>query len=101
MKTLHMDLIKATRQGGYRSLAMPTLATGGQGIPPHIVAIGALQAIHSDILEHPSDPMRVRIACFEAHHIPTFNSVKDEVLLRFYQPDEAMEFLTSNLFLRQ
>eukprot|EP00747_Dinoflagellata_sp_TGD_P209523 gnl/TRDRNA2_/TRDRNA2_82912_c0_seq1.p1 gnl/TRDRNA2_/TRDRNA2_82912_c0~~gnl/TRDRNA2_/TRDRNA2_82912_c0_seq1.p1 ORF type:complete len:399 (+),score=45.40 gnl/TRDRNA2_/TRDRNA2_82912_c0_seq1:60-1256(+) len=95
---LHNNLLRVVREAGHRSLVMPTLCTGGIGLPVHFVAISAVRAIHRDFCAHPSDTMRVRVACFEQSHIPSFNNIRDEVLNDFYRPDEQFEYLTSSLF---
>jgi len=100
MRELHSNLLQEVRRAGYRSVAMPTLATGGMGMPAHIVAIGAMEAIHLDLLNNPTDPVRIRIACFEAPHLFTVNTVKDQVLDNFYRPEEAFELLKASLVVR-
>eukprot|EP00401_Gymnodinium_catenatum_P033808 CAMPEP_0117593672 /NCGR_PEP_ID=MMETSP0784-20121206/72767_1 /TAXON_ID=39447 /ORGANISM="" /LENGTH=76 /DNA_ID=CAMNT_0005395629 /DNA_START=48 /DNA_END=275 /DNA_ORIENTATION=+ len=68
---------------------MPTLCTGGMGIPAHIVAVAAVRAAHLDFIEHPTDPIRVRVACFDPRHMRAFLTIKDDVLQHFFRPDEA------------
>lgn len=70
--SLHHNLFTEVRRAGVRTLAMPTLCTGGIGIPAHMVAAAALRAARQDFLAHPSDPMRVRVACYEEDHMPLF-----------------------------
>ncbi|CAE8637000.1 unnamed protein product [Polarella glacialis] len=94
---LHGNLFQAVREGGFRSLAMPTLCTGGIGVPVHLVAIGALRALHRDFSKHPTDPIRVRVACFEAGHVYPFNNIKDEILANFFLPEKADEAITAAL----
>ncbi|CAE8618565.1 unnamed protein product [Polarella glacialis] len=86
---LHGNLFQAVRDGGFRSPAMPALCTGEIGVPVHLVAIGALRALHRDFIKHPTDPIRVRVACFEAEHWYPFNNIKDEILEHFFLPEKA------------
>lgn len=46
--TLHRNLLMAVRQAGFRSVAMPTLCTGGVGMPPLLVALAAVKVVHQD-----------------------------------------------------
>jgi len=94
---LHTELLKEVRNAGYRTVALPTLATGGIRMPPHMVAIAAVEAIHRDFVAHPADPLRLRIACFEAEHLRTFETIKTEMLDNFYRPEEVMDLLRSSL----
>lgn len=98
LESMHDNLLKAVRDAGLRSLAMPTLCTGGMGMPAHLVAISAVQAVHKDFCEHPADPIRVRVACYEVDHIPAFNSIKDAVYEQFYMPQEFQSVLRLSLF---
>lgn len=98
LEAIHANLLKAVREAGHRSLAMPTLCTGGMGMPAHLVAISALKAIHKDYCDHAADPIRVRVACFEVDHIPAFNSIKDAIYEAFYKPDLIHSSLRSSLF---
>eukprot|EP00927_Polykrikos_kofoidii_P076430 TRINITY_DN73534_c0_g1_i1.p1 TRINITY_DN73534_c0_g1~~TRINITY_DN73534_c0_g1_i1.p1 ORF type:complete len:394 (-),score=38.90 TRINITY_DN73534_c0_g1_i1:181-1362(-) len=97
LTTIHDNLLKVVREAGFRSLAMPTLCTGGIGMPVHLVAVACVRSIHRDFLEHPADPMRIRIACFETNHMPAFNTIKTEILEHFYKPDEARSIIMSAL----
>lgn len=98
LERLHGNLLRAVREAGFRSLAMPTLCTGGVGMPAHLVAIAALRAVHRDFCEHPSDPIRVRVACFEPEHVPAFNTIKDHVLEHFYMPELADSIIMTSLY---
>ena len=69
---LHTNLFKAVRARGARSIAMPTLGTGGQGLHPESVAAGLGRALANDVLAHPGDLLRVRVACFDRSHAPIF-----------------------------
>merc|ERR1712232_1055956 len=77
---VHGNLLRTVRNAGFRRLAMPTLCTGGVGMPVEFVAIAVLTTLQRDFFEHPSDPMRVRIACFEDDHVGVFQTVKAEML---------------------
>jgi len=94
---LHGNLLRETREAGFRSVAMPTLCTGGMGIPPSIVATAAVLAVQRDFLASPADPLHVRVACFEAEHLPTFNMIKDEVLQCFFEPEKVEAHLVDAL----
>mmetsp|Transcript_30180 Transcript_30180/g.54866 ORF Transcript_30180/g.54866 Transcript_30180/m.54866 type:complete len:389 (+) Transcript_30180:65-1231(+) len=98
LETIHSNLLRVVREAGHRSLAMPTLCTGGMGMPAHLVAISAVKAIHKDYCDHAADPIRVRVACFEVDHIPAFNSIKDAIYEQFYMPSEIHSNLRSSLF---
>jgi len=93
LDTLHYNLLEAVRGNGMRSLAMPTLATGGMRLPVHLVAIAAVMAIHADFCAHPADPLHVRVACFDPDHIPVFNMVKEEIFDNFFAPEDVKEKL--------
>ena len=69
---LHTNLFKAVRARGARSIAMPTLGTGGQGLHPESVAAGLGRALANDALAHPGELLRVRICCFDRSHAPIF-----------------------------
>ena len=69
---LHKNLFKAVRARGARSIAMPTLGTGGQGLHPESVAAGLGRALANDALAHPGELLRVRICCFDRSHAPIF-----------------------------
>ena len=69
---LHTNLFKAVRARGARSIAMPTLGTGGQGLHPESVAAGLGRALAEDVLAHPGELLRVRVACFDRSHAPIF-----------------------------
>merc|ERR1712217_793862 len=86
---LHENLFKAVREGGFRSLAMPTLCTGGIGIPPPLVAVALFRALHQDYCLHPDDPLRVRVACFEPDQIPSLRTVKEEAFRHLFAPEMA------------
>ena len=66
---LHDDLLSLVRESGYRSLSMPTLCTGGIGVPVQFVAVAAIRSVYRDFIAHPQEPLRVRICCFEASHL--------------------------------
>jgi len=82
---LHRNLLNAVREAGFRSLAMPTLCTGGIGLPIALVAIAVIRACHEDFLRHPSDFIRVRVACFDVSHALALEQMRDEVYIDFYQ----------------
>lgn len=96
LNRLHDCLLVSVRDAGYRTLSMPTLCTGGIGIPIQFVAVAAVQSIYRDFCEHPSDPMRLRICCFEPSHLQMLRAVKDEVFDNFYRA-EVTEDLVSLL----
>ncbi|CAK9077137.1 Isocitrate lyase [Durusdinium trenchii] len=93
------------RAAGYRSVSMPTLCTGGIGIPVQFVAVAAVRSVYWDFCAHPTDPMRVRLCCFELGHLRMAraagtegkqekceifgDAVKMEVLDHFYRPEVA------------
>ena len=71
-------------------IAMPTLCTGGFRhfrMPASAVAIAALEALRKDFYEHPWDPLRIRVACFDPEHVTIFNAIRDELLEHFFTPD--------------
>merc|ERR1719265_2971876 len=84
---IHDNLLLAVREAGFRSLAMPTLCTGGIGVPAAIVAIAVVRAVRKDFCRNPSDPLKVRIACFDSDHIPILQRVKKQQLQFFYSLD--------------
>eukprot|EP00929_Paragymnodinium_shiwhaense_P095715 TRINITY_DN5699_c0_g1_i10.p1 TRINITY_DN5699_c0_g1~~TRINITY_DN5699_c0_g1_i10.p1 ORF type:complete len:397 (-),score=57.43 TRINITY_DN5699_c0_g1_i10:207-1397(-) len=88
---LHETILKTVREAGHRSLAMPTLCTGGMNLPAHMVAFAAIRAIRRDFLDNASDPMRVRIACYERDHKRVCEIRKDIVLSAFFDDDESLE----------
>merc|ERR1712107_385013 len=89
LRTLHDNLVRAVREAGLRRLAMPTLCTGGVRMPPVLVAVAATRAVLDDFCQHPADPLRVRVACFERDHAPAFTEVKDEVIRHLFAPEIA------------
>ena len=87
---LHSNLFQTVRDANLRSIAMPTLCTGGFRhfrMPTSAVAIAALEALRKDFYEHPRDPLRVRVACFEPEHVTIFNAERDELLEHLSTPD--------------
>lgn len=64
-RKMHANLLRAARDAGALSLALPTLGTGGQGMEPEWVCLGLAQAMLADVHGHPHSPLRVRLACFE------------------------------------
>lgn len=72
---MHRNLIATVRAGGHRSLSMPTLGTNGMGFPAPKVCKAAVQAAVEDFREHPLDPLRVRVCCFENFHYTSMNGV--------------------------
>lgn len=94
---LHANLFRTVREGGFRSLALPTLATGGMGIPPPLVAVAAFRALHQDYCLHPDDPLRVRVACFDREEIQTFYTVKEEAFRHLFAPEQAERIVMSLL----
>eukprot|EP00930_Biecheleria_cincta_P001433 TRINITY_DN102577_c0_g1_i1.p1 TRINITY_DN102577_c0_g1~~TRINITY_DN102577_c0_g1_i1.p1 ORF type:complete len:336 (+),score=51.21 TRINITY_DN102577_c0_g1_i1:148-1155(+) len=67
----HRRLVCAVRRSGYRSVALPTLGTGGMGYPVSLVCAAVAKAVAEDFARHPSEPLRVRVCCFERHHFST------------------------------
>jgi len=94
LNRLHDCLISSVRDAGYRSLSMPTLCTGGIGIPIQFVAIAAARSIHRDFCAHPADPMRIRVCCFESVHLQILRAVKGEVMDSFYKGDVAEDLVS-------
>ena len=45
------------RAAGYRSVSMPTLCTGGIGIPVQFVAVAAVRSVYWDFCAHPTAPL--------------------------------------------
>lgn len=86
---LHNNLLLAVRNAGLRSVAMPTLCTGGIGIPVKLVAIAAVRSIHQDFCNNPSDPLRVRVACFDRDHVNIMKLAKEQQLQHFYSLEEV------------
>jgi len=97
LEKVHENLLGAVREAGFRFLSMPTLCTGGMGMPAHLVAIAALRVVRRDFCEHPDDPIRVRVACYEMEHMTAFNTIKGEWLEHFYSPAVAESVLMSSL----
>jgi len=97
LEKVHENLLGTVREAGFRFLAMPTLCTGGMGMPVHLVALAALRVLHRDFCEHPEDPIRVRIACYETEHLTAFNIIKDEWLQHFYSPHLVRSVIMSSL----
>eukprot|EP00913_Durusdinium_trenchii_P000050 g46.t1 len=87
---LHAALLHTVRAAGYRSVSMPTLCTGGIGIPVQFVAVAAVRSVYWDFCAHPTDPMRVRLCCFELGHLRMARAVKMEVLDHFYRPEHIL-----------
>lgn len=66
---LHRRVFAAVRGAGFRSLVMPTLCTGGQGVPAEIVVKVLASVVAEDLIAHRGDPLKVRVACFDARHV--------------------------------
>jgi len=98
VRTLHDNLVRVVREAGLRRLAMPTLCTGGVRLPPALVAVAAIRAVHEDFCQHPADALRVRVACFERGHAPAFEEVRDELIRHFFAPDKAERSLMPSAF---
>jgi O-acetyl-ADP-ribose deacetylase (regulator of RNase III) len=81
---LHTELLHVVRRAGLRRLAMPTLCTGGIGMPPDLVAEAIVRSWINDLHNHPQDPLFVRIACYEAEHILCMMVSKDEGRSQLY-----------------
>lgn len=94
---LHGNLLAKVREEGCRSVVLPTLCTTGIGLPLYLVALGAVRAIRRDFWKNPTDPIKVRIACFEASHEQMLNTVKEFVLKGFYNPEETDQFIRDTL----
>lgn len=97
VRRLHANLLAAVRAKGLRFLAMPTLCTGGLGIPAPLVAVAAVLAVQEDFAGHPADALRVRVACYEREHAPAFREVQEEVLDQFFAPEQAQQLLMDAL----
>ncbi|CAE7846665.1 unnamed protein product, partial [Symbiodinium sp. KB8] len=91
---LHDSLLSAVRAAGHRTLAMPTLCTGGIGIPVQFVGVAVARSVYRDFLAHPTDPLRVRICCFEPGHLHMVRAIKDEIVDNFYRPETAEDLVT-------
>mmetsp|Transcript_43914 Transcript_43914/g.122133 ORF Transcript_43914/g.122133 Transcript_43914/m.122133 type:complete len:315 (-) Transcript_43914:135-1079(-) len=65
---LHGNLLRAVRVAGLRSLALPTLCTGGQGLDPRRVCTAAARSMLQDFCKHPAQQLRVVVCCFEPAH---------------------------------
>mmetsp|Transcript_63235 Transcript_63235/g.150819 ORF Transcript_63235/g.150819 Transcript_63235/m.150819 type:complete len:394 (+) Transcript_63235:52-1233(+) len=94
---IHVNLLKVVREAGLRSIAMPTLCTGGFGVPPHLVALAAVRAARQDFFAHPTDPVQVQVSCYEASHMPAVETIRDEVYDRLYMPSFVEELLETAL----
>jgi O-acetyl-ADP-ribose deacetylase (regulator of RNase III) len=87
---LHRKLISTTRDAGHRSLAMPTMGTGGMGYPASMVCRAAVQATVEDFCEHPADPLLVRVCCFEKSHFRAMNAELLSVKELLFQHSDVM-----------
>ena len=65
------SLLSAVRATTYRRLALPTLGTGGMGIPCTLVVDATFEALRADFASHPRDPVQMTLACFEEGHFKT------------------------------
>ncbi|CAK0840028.1 unnamed protein product, partial [Prorocentrum cordatum] len=101
LEGVHRNLLGALRgdSGGFRTLATPTMFTGGMGVEVHLVAMGCVRSFWADLCENPADPIMMRVACFERGHAPVFNMMKEEWLKNFYRPEEADRMLLEALSL--
>jgi O-acetyl-ADP-ribose deacetylase (regulator of RNase III) len=81
---LHSNLLRAVREAGLRSVAMPTLGTGGVGFPTELVATAIAWSIHEDFCKHPVDPLTVRVACWDHGDVPVLEHVKSQLIAGFY-----------------
>ncbi|CAK0840031.1 unnamed protein product, partial [Prorocentrum cordatum] len=99
LEGVHRNLLGALRgdSGGFRTLATPTMFTGGMGVEVHLVAMGCVRSFWADLCENPADPIMMRVACFERGHAPVFNMMKEEWLKNFYRPEEADRMLLEAL----
>ena len=79
-KRMHANLFAAMRAAGLRSVAMPTLGTGGQGYRAGRVCDGLAMAYAEDFRMHPHLPMRVRVACYEVSHLLHARAAKKRAL---------------------
>lgn len=95
---IHRDLFRAVRQAGFRSMAIPTLCTGGVGMPSGLVAVAALRAFHEDFVAHPADPIRLRIACFDPAHMRPFQHAKRQRVESFFVEDADVMAMPMDLF---
>merc|ERR1739845_235713 len=77
---LHRRLFAAVRGAGHRSLALPTLGTGGMGYPPEVVCKAAARAAAEDFAMHPSDAIRYRVCCFDRRHLPIMEACHSAAL---------------------
>jgi len=84
---LHSNLLRTVREAGFRSLAMPTLGTGGIGFPPDMVAWAVARATWRDFREHSADPVLVRIACYVREEVRIFEESKTIVAAGLFEGD--------------
>ena len=83
----HSSLLQAARAAGHSSIALPTLGTGGQCMGPRAVCSGLAYAVREDLQHHyPKPRMLVRVACFEAEHLPFVREGVQEALTRLFEP---------------
>lgn len=93
LNRIHTNLFTEVRKAGLRSIAMPALCTGGIGIPVEMVAFAAVQVARKDFLANPSDPIRVRVACYESEHMPSFLKNRDNIVRDLFAPGGSDEDL--------
>ena len=80
-----------TPRGSHRSLAMPTLGTGGIGLHAAHVCEGLALALADDVRAHPGALLRLRVACFEAAHATYANEAKGAVVDGLFEDEAHLE----------
>ena len=73
---LWASLWGAAAASGARTLAMPTLCTGGQGMDPHDVADAIAAATLRRFRADPAQPLRVLVGCYEPEHRAAVEAAK-------------------------
>ena len=84
LQHLHITLLATVRTAGFRSLVMPTLAIGGIGMSPASVCHAVACAARQDFIDHPGDPIVVRVACFQESHYSFMEHAKATSIAEFY-----------------
>lgn len=85
LKEVHDNLLHEVRVAGLRSLAMPTLCTGGQGLDPRKVCKAAARAVLQDFCKYPTQPLRVVVCCFEMGHEDLMQKAWNEAVESYRQ----------------
>ena len=87
---MHANLLRAVRSKGCTTLALPTLATGGQGMPPSEICLGLAEAMRADLHAHPQSLLRIRLACYERSHVKFALKAREWLREHLFQPGLPM-----------